>query len=277
MLNATTKICAIIGDPVAHSMSPAMHNAGYEVLGLNFAYTAFRVNGEQLHRAVEGIRALGIRGVSVTVPHKIAVMEYLDEIDATALKIGAVNTIVNTDGKLKGYNTDWEGAMRSVEEGTSIEGKTVVMLGAGGAARGIGFGLLQRKAKKLVILNRTAEKARELASEMGAEYGNLDELKERLAEADILFQTTSIGMHPHESETLVPKELLRPDLFVTDAVYNPFETRLIREAREARCAVALGYRMLLWQGVTQFELYTGVKEAPVEVMEKALIEHLSKK
>lgn len=269
------QICTIIGDPVEHSMSPAMHNAAYDALGLPYSYQAVQIKPDDLQQAVNAIKTLGVRGVSVTFPHKIAVMEYLDEVDEIAQKIGAVNTIVNTKGHLKGYNTDWEGAMRSIEEGISIKGKTAVVIGAGGAARGIAFGLLQREVDRLIILNRTEEKAQSLAGEIGCESGGLDQLEKYLASADILFQTTSVGMHPHMDESIVPKKYLRPELFVTDAVYNPFETKLIKEAKEAGCKVAIGHRMLLWQGVAQFELYTGQK-APVAVMEKALIHHLTK-
>ncbi|OIP95325.1 shikimate dehydrogenase [Candidatus Wirthbacteria bacterium CG2_30_54_11] len=267
-------VCAVIGDPVEHSVSPAMHTAGYRSLGLKYYFGRLRVTSSELARSMAAVRSLTIRGVSVTLPHKVAVMQYLDEIDPVAQQIGAVNTIVNTSGHLKGYNTDWEGAMRSVEEVASIAGKTVVMIGAGGAARGVGYGFLQRLAGRLIILNRSEEKAKALAGELGAQWGGLDQLERSLGQADILFQTTSVGMHPDILETIVPQEFLHPGLVVVEAVFNPLETRLIREAKAAGCKVSLGYRMLLYQGVRQFELYTGVEKAPVEAMDKALVETL---
>lgn len=250
-INSQTQLCCIIGNPVEHSLSPAMHNAAYKALGLNFYYQAFRVT--DVKNAIAGIRALGIRGTSVTVPHKITVMQYLDEIDETAKSIGAVNTIVNINGKLTGYNTDYIGAIAALEEKTKLKDKNVVILGAGGAARAIAFGL-QEKNAKITILNRNYDKT-------------------KLPTVDILIHATSIGMSPNISESLVPKKYLHKNLCVFDIVYNPKETKLLQDAKKAGCTIIYGYKMLLYQAVAQFQLFTG-KNAPVNIMEKVLINNL---
>ncbi len=270
-IDSKTKLCCIIGNPVEHSLSPIMHNAGYKTLGLNFAYVAFLVS--DVASAILGIRALGISGTSVTVPHKLTVMPFLDKLDASAKDIGAVNTIINDNGKLIGSNTDCEGAIRALEEKTKIEEKRVIVVGAGGAARAIAFGLKQKKAK-IKIINRTKERAQALAKEVGAEYGNLTDLSE-IKNSDILIHATITGMHPNSNDSLVPKEYLHKNLVVFDVVYNPKETRLINDAKKVGCQIVYGYKMLLYQAVAQFELFTGVK-APVEVMKEALLKGLTK-
>lgn len=270
-INSKTKLCCIIGNPVEHSLSPIMHNAGYKALGLNFVYTAFNVTG--VKETLLRIRALGIRGVSVTVPHKISVMPFLDKLDTLAKDIGAVNTIVNDNGKLIGSNTDCEGAIRALEEKTKITGKQVLVIGAGGAARAIVFGLKQKKAK-IKIINRTKSHAQELAKEIGAKYGDLTDLSQ-IKNSDILIHATTTGMHPYSNNSLVPKEYLHKNLVVFDIVYNPKETKLIADAGEVGCQIVYGYKMLLYQAVAQFELFTGVK-APVKVMEEALLKGLTK-
>ncbi|MBI2036247.1 shikimate dehydrogenase [Candidatus Microgenomates bacterium] len=269
-INAKTKLCCIIGNPVEHSLSPLMHNAGYKALGLNFVYMAFQIS--DVANAIAGIRALGIHGTSVTVPHKLTVMKYLDEIDETAKAIGAVNTIINDQAKLTGTNTDYEGAIRALEEKTKIEEKRVTVVGAGGAARAIAFGLKQKKAK-IKIINRTKERAQALAKEVRAEHGDLTDLSQ-IKNSDILIHATITGMHP-DNKSLVPKEYLHKNLVVFDVVYNPRETKLINDAKKAGCQIVYGYKMLLYQAVAQFELFTGVK-APVEVMEEALLKGLAK-
>ncbi len=265
-LDAKTKICAIIGNPVEHSLSPATHNAGYETLGLNFAYVAFPVT--DIKNGIEGIRALNILGVSVTVPHKVSVMPFLDEIDKTAKDIGAVNTIVNENGKLIGYNTDSQGAIKALEEKTTLKNKRVVLIGAGGAARAIAFGLKQKGAHVL-ILNRSREKAKTLADTIGADFGDLSRLSE-IKNSDILIHATPAGMNPHSNESAVPKEFLHSDVLVFDIVYNPKETKLLQDAKEVGCQIVYGYKMLVHQAVTQFELFTK-KKAPLAIMEKELL------
>jgi shikimate dehydrogenase len=270
LIDAETRICCLIGDPVAHSLSPLIHNAGYKALGINYVYVPFRVS--DIKRAVEGMRGLGIRGASVTTPHKTSVIKYLDKLDPLAEKIGAVNTIVNDSGVLTGYNTDGEGAVKALEEATTLEGKKAVLVGAGGAASAIAFGL-KAKGVKLVVLNRTEAKAAKLAEKAGAEgYGNLKKLAE-IASADILINATPVGMWPEIARSIVPKELLHNKLTVFDIVYNPRETRLIAEARERGCITVYGYKMFLYQAAKQFELFTGLK-SPLKAMESALTQAL---
>lgn len=274
LLNAKTILCGIIGNPVEHSLSPAIHNAAYRESGLNYVYLAFGVN--DVAGAIRGMRALNIRGLSVTVPHKIEVMAYLDEIDPVARQIGAVNTVVNDQGCLKGSNTDWLGFVRSLEVYTPIQDKRVVILGAGGAARAVAFGVKQRNGK-LTILNRVEEvtMAQALANELDCAWGDLTQL-DAITAADIVINATSVGMHPHVAQTIIATRHLRPAQIVYDVVYNPLETRFLREAKAVGCQVAPGYEMLLLQGVAQFELWTG-QPAPVDLMRTILKDRLTGK
>ncbi len=265
-INAKTKICAIIGNPVGHSLSPAMHNAGYENLSLNFAYLAFSIR--DVKHVIAGIRALNFVGVSVTAPHKVRVMSFLDTIDSTAKNIGAVNTIVNRNGKLIGYNTDSQGALKALEEKTTLKNKRVVLIGAGGAARAIAFGLKEKEVNVL-ILNRTLDKVKLLANSIGADFGDLSRLSE-IKNSDILIHATPTGMNPSTDTSIVPKEYLHKDLLVFDIVYNPKETKLLRDAKEMGCEIVYGYKMLLYQAVLQFALFTK-KNAPLAIMEKELL------
>jgi shikimate dehydrogenase len=252
-------------------MSPAIHNAAYEDLGLNYAYLAFNV--DDVEGALRGMKSLNIRGFSVTIPHKIEVMNYLDEIDPVAKRIGAVNTVVNDNGYLKGYNTDWLGFVRSLEVHTAIQDKQVVVLGAGGAARAVAFGIKERGGK-LTILNRAVEieMAQSLAIEVGCPWGDLSQL-DSVHDADIVINATSVGMHPHVDATVIDPQHLQSKQVVYDIVYNPLKTRFLKEAREKGCQVVPGYEMLLLQGVAQFELWTG-ETAPVDLMRTILKERL---
>jgi shikimate dehydrogenase len=263
---ADTKICCLIGDPVEHSLSPLIHNAAYKALGLNYAYITLRTS--DIKRAIETIRTNGIRGVSVTTPHKVNALKYLDRLDPAAKAIGAVNTIVNDNGQLIGYNTDGDAALKALEEVTDLGGKKVILIGSGGAALAIATALKEKKVN-LTILNRTEAKAKELAERVGAEdAGNLAKIS-LVAEADILINATTVGMAPNVEETIVPKEFLHPRLIVFDIVYNPRETRLLREAKERGCTIVYGYKMLLYQAAEQFKLFTG-RPAPLELMESVL-------
>jgi shikimate dehydrogenase len=264
------KICCLIGDPVEHSLSPLIHNAGYRALGLDYVYISLRA--KEVKKAIESIRGLGIRGASVTLPHKTEALKYLDKIDPKAEAIGAVNTIVNDKGVLTGYNTDGQGALKALEEVTAPAGKKVVLIGSGGAASAIAAALKDSGAK-LVILNRTKDKAIELAKKFNAEDGGgLDKLS-LITKADILINATPVGMAPKTEASIVPEELLHSRLTVFDIVYNPRETKLITQAKEKGCAVVYGYKMLLYQAALQFELFTGLK-APLAVMESALVQAL---
>jgi shikimate dehydrogenase len=283
-ISGKTRVCAIIGDPVEHSLSPIMHNAAFKELKLNLVYVAFTVTRNELEEAINGARILGFRGLNVTMPHKNAVMKYLDETDSTAKSIGAVNTILNDGGRLLGFNTDGIGAMMALREnGISTDGKKMLLLGAGGAAKAIAFQAAQEVAK-LIILNRTQERAETLAEVLRKKFGkkvrgkvlSTERLKKEMKDADILVNATSIGMYPDVNRSLVSRTLLRPDINVMDIVYSPMETKLLRDTRAVGAKVVSGLEMLLYQGVASFEIWTN-KPAPVEVMKKAAINKLKEK
>lgn len=264
-----TRICASIADP-ASPLGCLMQNVAFEHLRLNYVYFALKVTDAE--NAIKGMRALNIRGFSVSMPHKIKVMKYLDSIDETARAIGAVNTIVNDDGVLTGYNSDWIGAMTALKEVTEIKDKDALVLGAGGAARAIVYGLSKEDAKVKVV-NRTVSKAEELAKRYDVNFGSLEELRD-VSDYDIIVNATSVGLG-NPLESLLPQNLLSSGQTVFDVVFVPLESKLIKEAKEIGCKIVPGWKMLLYQAVWQFEKYTG-KKAPVEVMEKAL-EDWSKK
>ena len=281
LISGKTKVCGIIGDPIEHTMSPVMHNAAFRKLGLDYVYLAFPVRREELDKAVAGVRALNIRGLNVTIPHKVAIIPFLDKLDPLAEKIGAINTIVNEGGVLTGYNTDATGFLQALlERGIKPRGKKAVILGAGGAARAISFILAERGAS-VVILNRHSARAEDLArrivqfspEEVKALALNKENLKKTLAKADILINTTSLGMVPDVDETLVPAELLTKRLIVFDIVYNPVKTRLLREAETAGAQTINGLDMLVWQGALAFEKWTG-RKAPFEVMKSEAVKAL---
>jgi shikimate dehydrogenase len=274
-----TTICGVIGDPIEHTLSPAMHNAAFKALALDWIYVPFRVVKADLSRALYGVRSLNIKGMNITIPHKIAITAMLDELDSPAMNIGAVNTIVNDRGKLKGFNTDASGFIRAfTEQGIALENKNAVVLGAGGASRAVCFALAGEKAG-VTILNRTPGTAEELAADISnisikplkAAELNAANLENALPEADILVNTTSTGMNPNADNTLVTAEMINPKMIVYDIVYSPARTRLLMEAGKAGARTISGIEMLLWQGVQSFEIWTGLK-APVEIMRHKLIE-----
>ena len=268
MIDADTSLFGLIGNPVAHSLSPVMHNQAFAATGYNGIYLAFRVTDPGT--AITGIAALNFKGVSVTLPHKVAVMGYLDEVDETAARIGAVNTIVNNQGRLTGYNTDCTGALEALRTRTSIKNKSVALIGAGGAARAIGFGLVAAGGQ-VTILNRTRVSGERLAADLQAQFLPLD--KWAANHYEILINTTPVGMHPETDATPIPKEDLSKDMVVMDIVYNPLETRFLKEAAASGCRIINGIDMFVSQGAQQFELWTG-KKAPVEVMRQAVLEAL---
>ena len=281
-ISGKTRVCAIIGDPVEHSLSPVMHNAAFKELGLNLVYVAFTVTRNELKDAISGARSLGMQGLNVTMPHKNAVMSYLDETDSTAKAIGAVNTILNEQGKLIGYNTDGNGALRALKEnGISAKEKKMLILGAGGAAKAIAFQAAQ-DVEEVVILNRTSEKAEKLAELLCKKFGkrvnggalSAEVLKKELKTTDILVNATSVGMHPDVNRSPVPSDLLRRDLCVMDIIYNPLETKLVTDAKAVGAKVVLGLEMLLYQGAVAFEIWTNCP-APVEVMKEAALNKLA--
>jgi len=246
-------------------LGAAMHGAAYEALGLAFTYVPFAI--DDLAAAIAAMRALGIRGLGIAVPFKIEVMALVDRLEPLAERIGAVNTVVNDDGLLTGYNTDAHGAVRALEEVTSLEGKRILVIGAGGAARAVAHALQQRGAR-LHIANRTAEKARALASALGATYGGLDAAR-RLEGYDIVVNCSSAGMKEYGAASPIPEQAIFPGLVVMDIVYKPVRTELVRAAESRGALTVHGGRMLLHQASRQFELYTG-RAAPLEAMDAAL-------
>jgi shikimate dehydrogenase len=260
-----TDLCGIVLHPAGHTRSPAIHNAAFRALGLDAVYLAFDVAPETLGAAIAGARALGIRQLAVSIPHKRAVMEHLDEVDETARAIGAVNTVTRSgDGRLLGANTDWLGIVRSLEDQQALSGAHAVVLGAGGTARAAVYGLVARGAR-VTVLNRTESRAASLAAELGAAgSGSLHALAD--LEHDVLVNTTSVGLGDDASP--VPAHALRPDSLVLDAVYEPERTRLLRDA-EARGALPISGRwMLIHQAAEQLRLWSG-KDAPLDVMYEA--------
>lgn len=277
-INAHTQFCGVIGNPVEHSLSPAIHNAAFQKLGLNFVYLAFRV--EAIGDAVKGLRALGnFRGASVTIPHKVAAVPFLDTVEPTARHIGAINTIVAEGGTLTGYNTDATGALRALREGgVALKGQHVVMLGSGGAARAIAFALgTEAGIDRLTLLGIDERERTALAQDLQLKTGlavqaaPLDDatLRQVLPDAQVLIHCTPMGMSPNVQGTSVPAPLLHAGLTVMDIVYNPRETRLLREAKAAGCRTIPGLEMFLHQAAAQFELWTN-QAAPTDVMRAVL-------
>jgi len=257
MINGRTELYGIIGNPIRHSLSPMIHNGAFKRLGWNAVYLAFEV--KNLEEALRGIRGLGMRGVSVTHPFKTEVIPFLDKVEKLAKKIGAVNTIVHRGGRLIGYNTDCDGASEALEEKMDLRGKRVVLLGAGGAARAIGFGLKERDCQ-LIIANRSRDRGEALSRELKCHFKPMSSLVKMEAgelEADVVINATSLGMVPRERETPLPKKLLRKGMMVMDIVYEPLQTKLLREAKEKGCLTINGLEMLVRQGVAQCMIWTG--------------------
>lgn len=280
-IKGSTNIVGLIGHPVEHSFSPPMHNAAFESLKMDYAYVAFDVEPQNVGEAIKGAQALGIKGFNVTIPHKIEVMQHLDELDEVAALIGAVNTIDFKD--LKGYNTDGIGAVRAIEEVSSIKNRDVVVAGAGGASRAISFYLAKFGASSITILNRNVDRAQSLADDvLGSDLisdvnsDSISQINRYLPDADILIDTTPLGMDPHiYDEPIATADNMHDDLVVFDAVYNPHETVLIKEAIKADAKPVYGIRMLLYQGAESFKIWTG-RDAPIDVMQEALNEYLGR-
>ncbi len=280
-IDTQTKFCGVIGNPVGHSLSPAIHNAAFRELGLNFVYLAWQV--EAIGDALRGLRALGnFRGASVTIPHKVAAMPFLDHVEETARRIGAINTIVAEKGTLTGCNTDATGALRALRErGVELKGQSVVMIGSGGAARAIACALMAESCLvKLTLVGIDDRERTTLAKDLRlqeastVEEFHLDDssLRKVLPDARVLIHCTPVGMSPKADASCVPASLLHTDLTVMDIVYNPRETKLLKDAKHAGCQTIPGLEMFLNQAVTQFELWTN-QTAPVDVMRRVLESH----
>lgn len=275
----TTKLVVLLGNPLGHSISPPMHNRVFEVLGMDYCYIPVEVTTEKLRKVFSGLCEMNVAGFNVTIPHKIDVIEYLDEIDPLAETIGAVNTICVQNGKTKGYNTDGEGFMRCLEEETkvSVRGKKIFLLGCGGAARAIAMTLAFHGAEKIYLNNRTTTKAEQLATDINQKIRRCAEVVESstktfttfIADSDILINSTSLGMHPDNDTMPIDASFLSPELIVADIVYNPLMTRLLKTAQEKGCTIVPGLGMLIYQGAAAFRLFTGVEPLVAEMSEVA--------
>jgi shikimate dehydrogenase len=278
-IDGKTELYGIIGNPVRHSLSPAMHNACFADMGMDRVYVPMRVT--DIEQGMIGLRSLGFKGVSVTVPHKAAVIPFLDEIDSVAEQIGAVNTLVfrkdsdnDAEGRVlvRGLNTDWLGANTALAEKVNLQESRVLVVGAGGSAKAVGFGLVQAGAE-VVLANRTASTGEALAEWLGCAFVPLEDVADEGIAADVLINTTSVGMEPDNNGIVVPPSILSGFSVVMDIVYAPLETRLLREAKAAGCQTIDGLSMLLYQGAAQFKIWTGGRP-PQLIMRSALEEEL---
>lgn len=280
-MDSHTVLFGVIGDPIRHSKSPIMLNRAFRERNVNGAYAAFHVKPNQLENAIAGVRGLGFRGLNVTIPHKIEVMAYLDEISEGAKAAGAVNTIVNDNGRLIGYNTDGIGYVRSLKEEAEpdIAGKTIVVLGAGGAARGILWALAQENPAAILIANRTESKAKELAASFSPDYriSSLPwgDLRAACSNADIVINTTSVGMSPNVNELPIDPTWLKSGSVASDLIYNPLKTAFLLQAEQVGCKIHSGLGMFIYQGAYAFEYWTG-QPAPVEAMREVVLESFVK-
>ena len=282
-IDAKTQVCALFGYPVGHSRSPEIHNAAFDELNLPYVYVAHEVLPGQVGQALQGVRAMGYRGLSVTIPHKVEAMQGMDEVDGIAQGIGCINTVVNDAGRLKGYNSDGLGALNALRDaGVDPRGTRTVILGSGGAARAIAVTIASESPPtQITMLGVVPDELARLVDDVRQRNGPAIEgialtppaLEAALADADLVLHCSPVGMHPHEDESLVPERLLRPDLAVFDAVYNPRRTKLLSEAARAGCRTIEGIEMFLGQAYVQFELWTG-RKAPRDVMRRVLKEKL---
>ena len=281
-ISGKTRVCGVIGDPIEHSLSPAIQNAAFEQLKLDYVFLAFKVKAGEAENAMHGIRCLGIHGINVTMPHKNAVIAHLDKVDETTKFLGSVNTILNDNGKLCGFSTDGIGAVNALKEnGVKLSGKKLVLLGAGGAAKAIASAFA-KEVREIILLNRTSEKAKELTEALSKRFGKKiagerltpKALQKHLEGTDVLINATSVGMHPQAGQSLVAPQWLKPSLTIMDIVYDPLETKLAKDAKAAGARVVSGVEMLIYQGAASFEVWTGYK-APIEVMRKAALSQLS--
>jgi shikimate dehydrogenase len=281
-ISTNTQLCALIGDPIGHSLSPAIHNRAFQELGLDYVYLAFRV--KDVSSAVAGMRALeNFRGLSVTIPHKVSIINHLEEVNEVDRQIGSVNTVVNENGRLRGFGSDGPGARQALlDSGVSLDNQSVLLLGSGGAARAIAFDLAHHSSSlSLAILGIIPEELSLLVADLKNKTGvdvvgeelNPENLEKRIAGAGLLIHATPIGMHPKVDASLVPPTCLHRQLAVMDVVYNPYETRLIQDARKKDLVVVRGIEMFVNQAIFQFEAWTGEK-APREIMRKVVFDHL---
>jgi shikimate dehydrogenase len=282
MITPGTRLCAVIGNPIGHSMSPAIHNAALDLLNLDYVYVASRV--EDVKAVLTGMRALdNFRGLSVTIPHKIEIIKYIDEINDLDRSIGSINTVINENGTLIGIGTDGPGALKAlVDAGVELKGKCVAMIGAGGVARAIAFTLIQKAGvRKISLLDIDEQMLQGLdldlksgtSAEIESFVSNAASMAKVMEYADVIVNCTPIGMHPHEGVSVIPAELLRDGQAVFDVVYNPIETKLLRDAKSRGLIAVSCIEMFINQAALQFEYFTG-GGAPVDEMRRVLMEKL---
>ena len=268
------KTFAVIGDPIDHSLSPTIHNAAYRQLGLECTYIAYRIPKGQLDVEIDSLKKIKISGFNVTIPHKINVMEYLDELDENCKTIGACNTVINDDGNLKGYNTDMDGFLEPIKNrNISIHDSNILLFGAGGAARAIIAGLAKEKARHVTIVNRTTEHGLQLKEFSGSiglnsEVKTIEEMNEFHADYDLIINSSSLGLKNESSP--IPIKIINQETVVYDIVYKPVNTELIKESKKKNAEIIYGYEMLLGQAVRSFEIWLEQK-APYDEMKKALL------
>lgn len=277
-ITGKTKVIGIIGWPVSHSLSPVMHNASFEFLGLDYCYVPFAINPDHLKEAIEAVPALNITGLNVTVPHKENVLKYVAELSEEARMIGAVNTLKITNNRLIGYNTDGTGFVNALKEaGHTVANKRLLIVGSGGSAKAVAFKSASEGVSYIIIANRTISKAILLKNQLDEYFPSLkievtgigyDQLKGAIDKVDTVVNTTSVGLGK-EDISPVPQELIHEGLYIFDLIYNPYETTLLKYAKAAGCRHSNGLGMLVYQGAESFRIWTGV-EPPVEVMRQAV-------
>ncbi|MDR2545522.1 MAG: shikimate dehydrogenase [Methanobrevibacter sp.] len=312
MITGNGKIFGLIGDPVGHSLSTFMHNAVFKELNLNCIYVPFNVRKENLIDAMNGAKSLNIKGLNVTIPHKINVMKFIDEINPIAKMIGAVNTIKFENGKTIGYNTDGIGAIKPLEKFSSLKNKKIIIFGAGGAARAVGFQIAISGIDELLITNKNTNNAKFLINDLENKlndlntnsnilenserlersdnsidfnmvsdfnkdiilnYGNYNTIKEEIKDCDILINATPVGLYPNVNESPIDGNILHSDLIVYDLIYNPIETKLLKDAKTINAKTISGVKMLIYQGAESLKIWTGI-DAPINIMEKAVLSKL---
>ncbi len=252
-LHRQTVLLGVIGDPIEHSLSPVLHNFLMDKLRLRGCYHAFRVQAHELNAAIKGAQALGFRGLNVTVPHKTSVVQYIDELDALAQSVGAVNTLVFEQGKILGSNTDIPGFLQSLEwAGEHLQGRDIMIIGAGGAARAVVRAAIEARAENILLANRTRARAASLAQEVQARVVDLNEVK-GLRPGSVVVNATPVGMWPKSNDSPLPAEFFRPDLIYMDLVYNPLKTQYLQYAHSAGAKTIDGLGMLIFQGILALE------------------------
>jgi len=285
MINTETQLLGLLGNPLEHSFSPEMHNKAYEKTNLNYLYLPLEIEEDNIEDVLKGIKHMKFIGFNVTIPYKLKIMKFLDEIDPLAKKIGSVNTVKISQGKLIGFNTDGKGFVKSLVNYSKINvsSSKFLLLGAGGASRSIAMTLADRGAKKIFISNRTIEKAEELSNETNdkvrsccsyVDNNDMVKMKEITKKVDVIINTTSVGMYPNTEECPLDKNFLLKKHLVIDIVYNPIKTRLLLEGEKKGCSIQNGLGMLVNQGAEAFEIWTGEK-APIEEM-KEIINNIMK-